>query len=69
MSRTAEVIYRDQGVDYQLCIAWANAPFTPADRVRQSSAPLDKLSRYPVLLYINLAGTETFAAALRLCCL
>ena len=59
---STEVIYRDQGVDYQLCIAWANAPFTPADRVRQSSAPLDKLSRYPVLLYINLAGTETFAA-------
>ena len=59
---STEVIYRYQGVDYQLCIAWANAPFTPADRVRQSSAPLDKISRYPVLLYINLAGTETFAA-------
>ena len=25
---STEVIYRDQGVDYQLCIAWANAPFT-----------------------------------------
>ena len=59
---STEVIYRDQGVDYQLCIAWANAPFTPADRVRESSAPLYEICRYPVLLYINLAGTETFAA-------
>ena len=49
-------------MDYQLCIAWANTPFTPADRVRESSAPLDEPSRYPILLYINLAGTETFAA-------
>lgn len=59
---STEVIYRYQGVDYQLCIAWANAPFTPADRVRESSAPLYEIRRYPVLLYINLAGTESFAA-------
>lgn len=60
---STEVIYRDQGVDYQLCIAWANAPFTPADRVRYGgSAPLDEIYRYPVLLYINLADAETFAA-------
>lgn len=60
---STEVIYRDQGVDYQLCIAWADAPSTPADRVRYNgSAPLDEIYRYPVLLYINLAGTETFAA-------
>ena len=60
---STEVIYRDRGVDYQLCIAWADAPFTPADRVRYNgSAPMDEIRRYPVLLYINLAGTETFAA-------
>lgn len=60
---STEVIYRDQGVDYQLCIAWANDPFTPADRARYNgSAPLNEIYRYPVLLYINLAGTETFAA-------
>lgn len=59
---STEAIYRYRGVDYQLCIAWANTPFTPADRVRESSAPLDEPSRYPILLYINLAGTETFAA-------
>lgn len=60
---STEVIYRDQGVDYQLCIAWANDPFTPADRARYNgSAPLDEIYRYPVLLYTNLAGTETFAA-------
>lgn len=58
-----EVIYRDQGVDYQLCIAWANDPFTPAKRVRYSgSAPLDEIYRYPVLLYINLTDGQTSAA-------
>lgn len=60
---STEVIYRDQGVDYQLCIARENAPFTPADRVRRNgTAPLDELLRYPVLLFINLADGETFAA-------
>ena len=59
---STEAIYRYRGVDYQLCIAWANTPFTPADRVRESSAPLYEIRRYPVLLYINLAGTESFAA-------
>lgn len=60
---STEVIYRDQGVDYQLCIAWTDDPFTPAGRARYNgSAPLDEIYRYPVLLYINLAGTETFAA-------
>lgn len=58
-----EVIYRDQGVDYQLCIAWANDPFTPAKRVRYGgSAPLDEIYRYPVLLYINLTDGQTSAA-------
>lgn len=60
---STEAIYRDQGVDYQLCIAWANAPFTPANRVRYNGgAPLDEIYRYPVLLYINRADTPAFAA-------
>lgn len=60
---STEVIYRDHGVDYQVCIAWADAPFTPADRVRHNGgAPLDELYRYPVLLYVNLTDGETFAA-------
>lgn len=58
-----EIIYRDQGVDYQLCIAWANAPFTPANRVRHNgTAPMNEIFRYPVLLFINLTDSETFAA-------
>lgn len=58
-----EVIYRDQGVDYQICIAWANDPFTPAGRVRHSgAAPLDEIYRYPVPLFINLADGTTSAA-------
>lgn len=60
---STEVIYRDQGMDYQLCIAWANDPFTPANRVRHNgTAPLDEMFRYPVLLFINLADGETSAA-------
>lgn len=57
-----EVIYRDRGVDYQLCIAWANTPFTPAAQDRYTTFPMDDTCRYPVLLYINLAGSEVFAA-------
>lgn len=60
---STEVIYRDQGVDYQLCIAWEGAPFTPIGRVRHNGAvPLDEVFRYPVLLFINLADGETSAA-------
>lgn len=56
-----EVIYTDGGVDYQVCVAWANTPFTPAERERHSSGPLDEIYRYPVLLYANLADSETYA--------
>lgn len=60
---STEVIYRDQGVDYQLCIAWDDDPFTPAGRVRHNGGvPMDEIFRYPVLLYVNLTDGETFAA-------
>ena len=57
-----EVIYTDQGVEYQICIAWANDPFQPANRQRFQDGPIDESYRYPVLLYINLTDGETFAA-------
>ena len=58
---STEVIYRYQGVDYQLCIAWADTPFTPA-RQRSDSGVMNTSYRYPVLLYISLANSETLAA-------
>lgn len=57
-----EVIYTAQGVDYQLCIAWADDPFTPANRERYNDGAIEENYRYPVLLYTNLADGETFAA-------
>lgn len=56
-----EVIYRDQGVDYQLCIAWADAPSTPANQERFSNIPMGNIHRYPVLVYINEANSGTTA--------
>lgn len=58
---TAEVIYTDRGVDYQLCVAWPNEPFTPA-RQRYDSGAMDEEYRYPVLLYVNLADGSAHAA-------
>ena len=56
----AEVIYTSQGTAYQLCVAWADAPFQPAHQ-RYANGPADEVYRYPVLLYANLAGSETYA--------
>ena len=50
---STEVVYRSQGVDYQFCIAWANAPSLPAKRVRSTSMSVGTTRRYPVLVYIN----------------
>lgn len=44
----AEVIYTSQGVDYQLCIAWADTPFTPAHQ-RSNSGVMNRSYRYPAL--------------------
>lgn len=56
-----EVIYTDRDGGYQLCIAWADTPFTPtADRY--STAQLDYDYRYPVLFYINHVESDTHAA-------
>ena len=57
----AEVIYTSQGVDYQLCIAWDDTPFTPAHQ-RSNSGVMNRSYRYPALLYISLANSETLAA-------
>lgn len=57
---SAEVIYTSQGIKYQLCIAWADSPFQPAHQ-RYGSGPTDETYRYPVLLYANLADSETYA--------
>lgn len=57
---TAEVRYQDDGSTYQLCIAWANAPFTSVDD-RYSTAELDFDYRYPVLLYANHVESDTHA--------
>ena len=58
---SADIIYSSQGVDYQLCIAWADTPFTPV-RQRSTGGVMNESYRYPVLLYISLADRETFAA-------
>lgn len=57
---TAEVIYQDGGSAYQICIAWANEPFTPFDD-RYSTVELDFDYRYPVLLYVNHVESDTHA--------
>lgn len=57
-----EVICTDQGVEYQICIAWANDPFQPTNRQRFQEGSIDETYRYPVLLYINRTDGETFAA-------
>ncbi len=55
-----EVIYRDGGATYQLCIAWADTPFTPfSDRYCNSELNYDY--RYPVLLYVNHVESDTHA--------
>lgn len=56
----AEVIYTSQGTTYQLCVAWADAPFQPAHQ-RYTDGAADEVYRYPVLLYANLADSETYA--------
>ena len=38
----AEVIYTSQGTAYQLCVAWADAPFSP----RTSVMPMGRQMRY-----------------------
>ena len=58
---STEVVYRSQGVDYQLCIARASAPSTPAKRERSSSMPMGETYRYFVLVYINEADSGTAA--------
>ncbi len=56
-----EVIYTDRDGDYQLCIAWADTPFTPMTD-RYSTAQLDYDYRYPALFYINHVESDTHAA-------
>lgn len=57
---TAEVLYPAENSTYQICIAWADEPFTPFDD-RYSTAELDFPYRYPVLLYVNHAESDTHA--------
>lgn len=57
---TSEVIYQTDGSTYQICIAWANEPFTPFDD-RYSTVELDFDYRYPVLIYVNHVESDTHA--------
>lgn len=57
---SAEVIYTSRETDYQLCIAWADTPFTAVHK-RYANVPLEESSRYIVILYANRAGAETHA--------
>ena len=60
---STEVIYRSRGVDYQFCIAWADAPSLPARRVRRSNMSVGTERRYPVLVYIHAADGTTAGEA------
>ena len=57
---TAEVLYPDKDGTYQVCIAWADAPFSPFDQ-RNSSMEPDFEGRYPVLLYVNHTESDSVA--------
>ncbi len=57
---TAEAVYTNENGAYQICIAWANTPFTPCDD-RYNMAELNFGYRYPVLLYVNHLESDTHA--------
>lgn len=57
---TAEARYTMGGQTYQLCIAWDNSSFTPANR-RFSRGETDFPYRYPSMLYINHVESDTHA--------
>ena len=55
-----EVLYTDRDGTWQVCIAWADTPFTgSADRYTNGQTNYDY--RYPSLLYINDAARKTHA--------
>lgn len=57
---TAEVIYTLDGQTYQLCIAWDNYSFTPAQQ-RHIVLETDMDYRYPSMVYINHVESDTHA--------
>ncbi len=57
---TAEAVYTNENGTYQICIAWANTPFTPCND-RYNMAELNFNYRYPALLYVNHVETDTHA--------